>query len=396
MSPLSRSRRRFLHTSLAGAASLLPALRLVAQQGQPSARLAVAEAVRPRVLFEAKAALTAPVTTLIEAKAPGSSEPNTFVSELEWPSGKPVPTGAVLPFRAHATALRRMSNHVACFTAAYVLTKEAAYAQRAGLHLRAWLVEPATRMLPHGRRAGCEPGSSMGTTAGVVDLAPLAELARATSFLVDAEALTEEEFKTLNKWLADMAEWLNTDRSAGIARDSKDHRASAWLLVNAAIARSQRDDKLLEACRKRFRAPTLRNQITAEGHFPQELATADPFRNTLFNLDLLCGACQLLASPFDLLWDYELQDGPGLRAAVAFVFPSVADPTKWGFVADAEHFHDLPGPRPGLLFAGRAYSRPEYVEMWRSLDPLAIPEVIGTSFPIRQPLLWTARAAHGL
>lgn len=366
-----------------------------AQATAVTARLNVADAVRPRVLEQAKIALGAPVVTLAVAKAP-QGEPGVFVSELERPSGTPVAAHAAQPFREHARALRETSHTVACLAAAYLLTHEAPYAQRAGQHLRTWFVDATTRMLPQAHRAGCEMGGAAGTPAGIVDLIPLAELVRATSFLVDSEALPADDFATMNKWFAEFAEWLNTDRTAGIARDTKDHRASAWLLINAAIARSGRDDKLLELCRKRFRAPTLRNQITADGRFPQELATPEPFRSTLLNFDLLAGACQLLASPFDLLWDFELQDGPGMRAVAAFVYLPVADPTKWNYVADVTHFRDLPGPRPGLLFAGRAYNRAEYVELWRSLDPLPVPEDIGASFPIRQPLLWTARAAHGL
>ena len=355
----------------------------------------VAEAVRPRVLEEAKAALAAPVVPL--TGVPSTLEqPNTFFSEAEPAPGTRVAAGTKPPFREHARALRQSSTTIACLATAYLLTHEAAYAQQAGRHLRAWFVAPETRMLPQGKQAGVASGNGPGTPGGIVDLVPLAEIARATSFLVDSDALTAEEFTATGKWFSALAEWLDTDRTAGLARDAKDHRASAWLLLQAAIARSQRDDKLLEACRKRFRAPTLRNQVDAGGRFPQEVATPEPFRNTLLNFDLLCGACQLLASPFDLLWDFELQDGPGLRAVAAFVYPSIADPAKWPYVADSAFFRDLPGPRPGLLFAGRAYNRPEYVETWRSLDPLTIPEEIGASFPIRQPLLWTARAAHGL
>jgi hypothetical protein len=251
-------------------------------------------------------------------------------------------------------------------------------------------------MNPSADLAGCTPDSSIGTPAGIVDLAPLAELIRSTSFLVDSQALSPDEFTALNKWFADFAIWLDTNRNARIARDTKDHRASAWLLVRSAIARALRDDNGLEDCRRRFRHPTLRNQISEDGVFTQEVATANPFRNTLFNFDLLAGACQLLASPFDPLWDFELEDGPGMRSAVAYLYPLINNPAKWPYVSDADHFRELPGPCSALLFAGRAYDRPEYVELWRKLDAKPIPEDIAASFPIRQPLLWTERAAHGL
>lgn len=353
------TRRRFT----ASAAGLL-ATRFLRAQTPASARIDVAAAVRPRVLAEAKRAIVAP---LLPVSSPASSN--------------------------FAKALRDTSATVACLAAAYLLTKDEALARRAGEHFEAWFATPATRM-------STQPDLP-GTTATlasprIVDLVPLAEMARALSFLVDSAAFSPDALSAVNTWYRSFSDWMNESRPLLLARDAKDHRASAWLLVQAAITRSQRDEKGLEACRKLLKHPTLRNQITAAGTFPQELATPDPFRNTLFNFDLLFGACQLLQTPFEDLWNFELQDGPGLRAVVAYLYPAMQDRGKWPWVADTAHFRELPGPRPGLLFAGRAYNRAEYVELWRTLDAKPVSEDIAASFPIRQPLLWTARAAHGL
>jgi hypothetical protein len=387
------TRRHFL--ALTGAtisARALPAQTI-------SARIDVASVERPRILAAAPAALSAPIAPLTSTPSPHGSL-NDFFSEITFERSIIDPHSAPHLFRAHAIALRNASNTIACLSAAYLLTHDEHYAQRAGAHLGAWFLAPQTRMNPNASLAGCAPksadSSSTGTPAGVVDIAPLAELVRSTSFLIDSTALSPAEFATLNAWFTAFASWLDTDRNARIARDTKDHRASAWLIVRSAIARNARNDSDLEDCRRRFRHPTLRNQINENGVFTQEVATANPFRNTLFNFDLLAGACQLLASPFDPLWDFELEDGPGMRSAVAYLYPFINDPEKWPYVSDADHFRELPGPCSALLFAGRAYDRPEYVELWRTLDAKPVPEDIAASFPIRQPLLWSERALHGL
>ena len=276
---------------------------------------------------------------------------------------------------ANPTGIRGLSTTAATLAAAFLLTKEEPYATRAGVHLMTL------------SQIQVKPDDS------IMDLVPAAEAAVALRFLVDD--LPQGTLVAINGWLAALQTLLNTARPMLITRDTHDHRASSWLLLSAAIARSQRDEKMLDAARARFRRPTLRNQINYLGLFPEEMATPNPYRNTLFNFDLLCGVCQILASSFDLLWDFDLPDGPGLRVVAASLFPMIQDRGKWTGISDHEHFRDLPGRRPGLLFAGRAYSRPEYVELWQSL-PVNVPPWLEDTFPIREPLLWTTRASHGL
>ena len=270
---------------------------------------------------------------------------------------------------------------IATLTAAFVLTKDTTHAAKAEALLTDWLLQP--RIDIH------KP---------VVDLLPLAEVAVALRFQQDT--LPAAKLTAVNGFFSTLQDFLNADPQATLARDRKDHRASAWLLLASSIAHSQRTDnplgsKALDACRLLFRKPTLRNQITADGTFPQELASDNPFRNTLFNFDLLAASCQLLSSPFDDLWNYELQDGPGMRAVAAWIAPVIQFPEKWPTVADAHLFRELPLRRPGLLFAGRAFNRPEYVSLFRG-EPTTINPELAASLPIRQPLLWTTRAPHGL
>jgi hypothetical protein len=274
---------------------------------------------------------------------------------------------------AKPTTLTALSSTIATLASAFLLTKDQQYADAALAHLPALIA--------------FKPG------ADVLALIPLAEIAVAFRFLYDS--MSPQQLETFSSQFSSIQALLNTDPEMTLARDRHDHRASAWLLVSSAIARFQRDDKSLDAARRLFRKPTLRNQINREGQFHEELATPNPYRNTLFNFDLLCGVCQLLASPFDLLWDYELPDGIGLRSVAAALYPVIADRNKWPGVSDAQHFHDLPGRRPGLLFAGRAYKRLEYIDLWRSLPP-EIPPALAESFPIREPLLWITRTQHGL
>jgi hypothetical protein len=253
------------------------------------------------------------------------------------------------------------------------------YTAKATAQLKAWLVAPETRLPTEPIYKTFEP---------ILDLAPLAEILVALPFL----ALDPDLSDAIHKWCQDYLTWLTTNRAALLARDDRSRHGTSWLLQTAALARLTADDKILADCRHRYKTSTLRGQIDANGYFMHELPTANPYRNSLWNLDLLAGVCVLLSTRFESLWDFELQDGPGMRSAIARHAMYIKSREKWPYPSDATHFNLLPCRRPALAFAGRAYSEPDYVTLWRSLTPNepTEPDLL-RAFPIRQPLLWQSQ-----
>jgi hypothetical protein len=398
---MTTSRRMFCTQ----AATFLLTPRLLVSQTAATARPDVATIDRDRILEAAErymAQSPTPLTTLPCPRSPGS--PHDYYSEADdyWPD----PSNPGGPFVIHTSgpsnpdafiaqrdALLDFSICVPVLTAAFVLTSEARYAQRAVAHLRAWFLDPATRMNPSILYGQTILPAKTGRFEGVVEAVHLAEVVQCLPFLTNSEALTEADYAALKKWLAEYFDWLNGSRLAGLARDHKSHHGTSWLLQAAAIAHLTQmvDDAPLTALRHQFKSSTIRAQIVADGTFPRELTTPNPYRNTLFNLDMFAAVCMLLSTRFESVWDYELQDGPGMRTVIARLYPYILNRGTWPYRADAKYFNDLPIRPPGLLFAARAYNRPEYASLWKTLkaDP-AMPELQRT-FPIRQPLLWVTR-----
>jgi len=318
-----------------------------------------------------------PITALPAAQSPGSS--HDFYSEPE-------------TFTAHRDALFSLGHIVPALTSAYFITKDERYSKHAAAHLRAWFVSPETALTPSLEYAQVVPPAKGGRPDGVIEAIPLAEIAQSVRFLSNSEALAQSDLDAITKWFTSYLDWLNTSRNAGLARDARDHNGSSWLLQASACARlNTTDDRPLSALRHQFKAATVRAQIAYDGTFPRELTTANPYRNSLFNLDMLAAVCDLLSTRFETVWDYELQDGPSMRNAVARHFPYIARRGSWPYKADSAFFNELPLRRPALLLAARAYSRPEYADLWKTLPPDTTNPELDRTFPIRQPLLWVAR-----
>ena len=348
-----------------------------------SIRPNVAAIDHDRILAAADRYLTQPPTPL--TTLPSSDSPGTPHDYFSQSSDSPS------PFTAHRDAILSLAHIVPALASAWVITKDERYARQAVTHLQAWFVSPETSMTPTLEYAQVA-ASGKARPEGVIEAVHLAEVAQSIPFLSTSEALTDPTLDAVTKWFTAYLDWLNTSRTAGLARDMRDHNGSSWLLQAAACAKlNLKDDRPLTTLRHQFKSATIRAQIAYDGTFPRELTTPNPYRNTLFNLDLLAGACELLTARFETVWDFELQDGPGMRVALARLFPYIARRGSWPYKADAAFFTELPLRRPSLLFAARAYNRPEYADLWKTLSPdTTIPDLDRT-FPIRYPLLWVTR-----
>jgi hypothetical protein len=349
-----------------------------------SVRPNVAAIDHDRILSAADRYLTqapTPLTTLPAPDSPGT--PHDYFSQS---SDSPA------PFTAHRDALLSLAHIVPALACAWVITKDERYASQAVIHLQAWFVSPETSMTPSLEYAQVSASGKTGRPEGVIEAVHLVEVAQSVPFLSTSEAVTEPILDAVTKWFTAYLDWLNTSRTAGLARDIRDHNGASWLLQAAACAHlNLKDDRALTALRHQFKTATIRAQITYDGTFPRELTTPNPYRNSLFNLDMLAGACELLTTRFETIWDYELQDGPGMRIAVAKYFPYIARRGSWPYKADSAFFNELPLRRPSLLFAARAYKRPEYADLWKTLPPETTNPELDRTFPIRQPLLWVTR-----
>jgi hypothetical protein len=369
----------------------------------------VAAIDRERVLSVAGRALDAKaltVTSLPCPRSPGTA--HDYYSEIadeDTASGAgakgPGPDAA---YTAHRDAVFALGLRVPALAAAYTLTGEARYAAAGAADLRAWFVEPATRMTPRMDFAGVQrgqAGAATGTYAGIVETVPLVEVAQAVGFLAAWEGFLEADLAAVTGWFAEYLKWLTEAQDSGprlaaLARDRRDHHGTSWLMQVAAYTlltlpengAPKVEAKAMEELRRRFRTVTLRAQISAEGTFPRELQTDVPYRNSLFNLDMLALCCQMLSTRFESVWEYALEDGPSMRGAIAYHFPFIADRSKWPFKADVAHFGELPGRRVSLLLTARAYQRPEYAALWKVLTAGERSLEVERTIPVHQPLLW--------
>jgi hypothetical protein len=216
----------------------------------------------------------------------------------------------------------------------------------------------------------------------------LVEVAQAALLLNQRHALEAETEQATRQWFAEYLHWLTTSDRGLEERAAKNNHGSCWLLQAAEFATYVGDEGVRDACRERFRKTLVPNQIAQDGSFPLELARTKPYSYCLFNLDILGMCARVLSGAKHNLWTYRLDNGAGLEAAFAFMVPFLRNKNAWPYRQDVEYFDELPVRQPSLLFAGLAYQRQDYLNLWQRLNPEPKVLEIIRNHPVRQPILW--------
>ena len=394
-------------TLAASRTNALAALAPPAPANGPHITLNEIEAIdRERILRAANEYLPQPPITITASSSPrGKGGKHDYFSEADyfWPDPKN-PNGPYIErdgysdpqnFNDHRLALIRLSLIVPALTAAWLITQDKRYAQRAAVHLRAWFLDPDTRMNPSLDYAQAVQGVAPGRSYGIIDTLHLVEVTRAARHLEVAQAVTPAESAGVREWFTEYLLWMRSSTNGQAEEAAKNNHGTCWTAQAAAFAAYIGNENAMWLCRERFRDHLLPEQMAADGSFPLELKRSKPYNYSLFDLDLLAMVC-VIASASGLspggatnnLWQFALPNGNLYKKAVDFMFPFIEDKSKWPYAHDVEYFDDLPNRQPSLLFAGLAYREPKYIALWRTLPPdPKTPEIV-RNFPIRQPVLW--------
>lgn len=383
--------------------SLLFLLMLAAAINTFAQKTAIAQqataVLKAQVLKEAAWAMQQqPLTVTAESSPRSAGGKHDFFSEADyfWPNPQN-PDGPYINrdgetnpnnFVAHRKAMIRFSTIIGALASAYKITVEEKYAQQALKHLKAWFVDQETLMNPNLSFAQAVKGSSVGRSWGIIDTIHLMEVAQGMLVLEKAKAFDQSTTAIIKKWFEDYILWLNTSKNGRAEKNSKNNHSTCWAMQVASFAKLCNDQAMLDSLRTSYKTVLLPNQMAVNGSFPLELERTKAYGYSIFNLDAMAMVCQILSTPKDNLWEFETADGKSIKKGIEFLYPFVADKSKWTLKPDIMFWENWPVAQPFLVFGANQYKNQAWFNTWKSLDLKPTVEEVIRNLPIRHPLIW--------
>lgn len=293
------------------------------------------------LLSSADSALTAgPYSVMQKERTPPSGDKHDYMSLAPywWPDttkndGLPFirRDGEVNPkSRMDHDGLRflAMTDAVESLALAWYFTGAERYAARAATLLRAWLIDPATRMNPHLRFAQGIPGITDGRGIGIIDLRHMPRLLDAIRLLGPSRAIAAKDSLALLGWTRDYLGWLTESENGRQERAEANNHGTLYDAQTVSLALFVGDTALakevLDAARSR-----IETHVGADGSQPLELARTRPMHYSLFNLDGFTQLAEMGRHAGINLWSYRAPHGGSIPGALAFVAPYSDTSRKW-------------------------------------------------------------------
>jgi hypothetical protein len=288
-----------------------------------------------------KALSTATQSVVTKDATPPSGDKHDYMSQAPyfWPNPK---TADHLPYirrdgernpeinkiSDHQT-MDRMVSAVETLALDYYFEGDEACVAKAAQLLRAWFVDPPTRMNPNLQYAQAIPGVNTGRGIGLIETRGLTRVVDAIGLLGGSKAWTEADQRNLEQWFAKFLQWMLESTNGRDEAAAKNNHGTYYDLQVSSFALFVRKRDLAIHILETARAKRIATQIEPDGRQPLELVRTKAWSYSVGNLDGLMLLATLGERVGVDLWNYHTADGRSIRRALDYLAPFAFGEKKW-------------------------------------------------------------------
>jgi hypothetical protein len=222
-----------------------------------------------------------------------------------------------------------MVNNVSTLAIAYAVSQDDRYAVRAVHQVKAWFLDPATKMNPNLEFAQAIKGVNQGRGIGIIETYSFRHLIDAFILLNQSNEWTKDVHRGINTWLGSYLTWLQESPNGKDEAGWKNNHGSAYDVQVSCIALYLGKKEIAQRILKEVGDKRIAVQIEPDGSQPLELERTKSWGYSNMNLDALVELGLLAERSGIDLWSFRTEDGRSIRKAVDFMLSYALGKKKW-------------------------------------------------------------------